>query len=190
MTPSERDLIAGCISGDKPTWDSFVQQYSKLVYHTVRRTLTLHHADQLNDVVEDLFQDCFIALLADDCRKLKQFRGDDGCTLASWLRVVASRLTVDFLRKQKKPALEVSESLASDAPGAPEIMAELEQDALLARAIQSLPARDRMIIELTYHQALPPQEIAAILKISVGALYTQKSRILDRLRSNFAFSES
>lgn len=65
-------------------------------------------------------------------------------------------------------------------------MAEFEQDAMLARAIESLPARDRMIIELTYHQALSPQEIASILKVSVGALYTQKSRILERLRGQFA----
>jgi CHAT domain-containing protein len=39
MTDEEKTLIAGCVKADKPAWDEFVQQYSKLVYHTIRKTL-------------------------------------------------------------------------------------------------------------------------------------------------------
>jgi len=185
MTEQEKTLIAGCIKGDKATWDGFVQQYSNLVYHTIRKTLTLHHTESRDEMVEDLYQEFFISILQNNCRKLAQFRGDGGCTLASWLRVVASRLTIDFLRKERHPEVEVTETIASDQPGAPDLMLDREQADLLSRSIDSLSSRDRMIIELFYQQALPSQEIASILKISVGALYTQKSRILDRLRQNF-----
>jgi RNA polymerase sigma-70 factor (ECF subfamily) len=182
MTEEEKTLIRGCISGDKAAWDSFVQQYSNLVYHTIRKTLTLHHLESRDEVVEDLYQEFFVSVLQDNCRKLSQFRGDGGCTLASWLRVVASRLTIDFLRKQRPLEGEVTETIASDQRGAPDLMLDQEQANMLSRAIESLSSRDQLIIELTYHQGLPPQEIASILKISVGALYTQKSRILDKLR--------
>ncbi|MBI4526701.1 MAG: sigma-70 family RNA polymerase sigma factor [Deltaproteobacteria bacterium] len=37
-------------------------------------------------------------------------------------------------------------------------------------------------MELCYRKALPPEEIAAIFKVSTSAVYTQKSRLLDKLR--------
>jgi RNA polymerase sigma-70 factor (ECF subfamily) len=185
MTEHEKTLIHGCVKAEKATWDAFVQQYSSLVYHTIRKTLTLHHTECRDELVEDLYQEFFISILQNNCRKLTQFRGDGGCTLASWLRFVASRLTIDFLRKQRTPEVEVRETIASDQPGAPDLMLAREQSESLSKAIESLSPRDRIIIELSYYQALPPQEIASILKMSVGALYTQKSRILDRLRETF-----
>lgn len=182
MTEQERTLIAGCVKGEKAAWGAFVQLYSNLVYHTIRKTLTLHHTDRRDDVVEELYQEFFIAILQNNCRKLSQFRGDGGCTLASFLRVVASRLTIDHLRKQPTPSVEVTDAFASDQPDAPESLIDQKKQKSLSQALETLSPRDRLIIQLSYHQALPPDEIAAILKISVGAFYTQKSRVLDKLR--------
>ncbi|MGH7855371.1 MAG: RNA polymerase sigma factor, partial [Candidatus Binatia bacterium] len=103
MTDEEKTLIAGCVKTDKPAWDEFVQQYSKLVYHTIRKTLALHHAEVFPDLVEDLFQEVFLALVKDNFSQLRRFRGDNGCTLASWLRMITARRTIDHLRKLKKP---------------------------------------------------------------------------------------
>lgn len=168
--------------GEKAAWDGFVQQYSNLVYHTIRKTLTLHHAETRDDAVDDLYQEFFVSLLKDNCKKLSQFRGDGGCTLASWLRVVASRLTIDFLRKQATPTLEVTEAFASDEADASDSLIDQEKEMSLSQALDGLSPRDRLIIQLSFRQALPPEEIAAILKMSIGAVYTQKSRILDKLR--------
>jgi RNA polymerase sigma factor (sigma-70 family) len=186
MTENEKHLLAGCIRGDKACWDAFVQQYSNLVYHTIRKTLTLHHVDSRDEVIEDLYQEFFVALIKEDCKKLGQFRGDHGCTLASWLRVVASRLTIDFLRKTPAQTIEVSEMLPSDEPDAADMMIDQEEANSLAKAIESLSAREKLIIELSFQQSLPPEEIAGILKISVGTFYTQKSRVLAKLRANLA----
>ena len=182
MTEAERKLLAGCVAGEKAAWDAFVLQYSNLVYHTIRRSLTLHHTVGRDEVVEDLYQECFVALLRDDCKKLRQFKGDRGCTLASWLRVVVSRQTIDFLRKQTTPTVEVSETLASDQPEASDALINREEENSLNQALKALSARDRLIVELSYRQGLPSEEAATILKISVGAFYTQKSRVLAKLR--------
>lgn len=61
MTEEERTLITGCVKGDKAGWDEFVQQYSNLVYHTIRKTLTLHHTESRDETVEDLYQEFFIS---------------------------------------------------------------------------------------------------------------------------------
>src|SRR3954463_13922803 len=100
MTEQERLLISGCGCGDKASWDAFVEQYSSLVYHTIRKTLSFYRADLRGDQIDDFFQEFFITILKDDFKKLRQFRGDAGCTLGSWIRLVASRLVIDSLRKK------------------------------------------------------------------------------------------
>lgn len=182
MTETEKSLIAGCCQGKKAAWDAFVLQYSSLVYYSIKRTLVLHHADPGVDLVEDIHQEFFVSVLRDGCKKLRQFRGDHGCTLASWLRVVAARLTVDFLRKQGPPSVEVTDAVARDDPEPDAPLINAEQERLLNEILQTLPPRDRILIDLSYRQGLPPDDIAGILKTTVGAVYTQKSRILEKLR--------
>jgi len=182
MTEAEKILIAGCLGGDKAAWDGFVQQFSSLVYSTIYKTLTLHHSDLGEHKVEDLYQEFFIAILQNDCRKLRQFRGDRGCALASWLRVVAARLTIDYLRRQRPADAEVTDAIASDQPDTPSALAAREEARILATALESLSARERLIIELAFRRSLSAEDSAAILKTSVGAFYTQKSRVLDKLR--------
>jgi RNA polymerase sigma factor (sigma-70 family) len=87
--------------GQKGRWDAFVRQYSGLIYHTIKKTFSLHHVEPRPDSVDDLFQEFFLSLIKDDFSQLRRFRGDRGCTLASWLRVIAARRTIDQLRKTK-----------------------------------------------------------------------------------------
>ena len=182
MTEHEKTLLAGCLKGDKAAWDAFVLQYSSLVFHTIKRTLVRYHAELRDDEIEDLHQEFFVAIVRDDYKKLRQFRGDKGCSLASWLRVIAARLTIDFLRNRGPMSVEVTDAVTQDDPDAGGALISAEQERLLADAIQTLSPRDRILIDLAYRQGLPPEEIAAILKTSVGAVYTQKSRVLDKLR--------
>ena len=182
MTESEKTLIAGCLSGDKAAWDEFVQQYSNLVYHTICKTLTLHHSETRDETVGDLYQEFFLSIIHNGCRKLSRFRGDGGCTLASWLRVVAARLTIDSLRQQPRPTVEVPDTLASDEPTAADRLIARETEEALAAVLATLSGRDRLLIELYYRRGLPAEKVALLLKTSPAALYTQKSRLLDKLR--------
>jgi RNA polymerase sigma factor (sigma-70 family) len=182
MTEKEQTLIGGCIAKQKAAWDSFVQQYSPLVYHTIKKTLSLYHRDGSVEAVEDLFQEFFVAILRDDCKKLRQFRGERGCTLASWVRLVTVRITIDFLRKREPDYVRISDDICSDYPDIAETLVSREQEVSFQEAIQLLPPRDRAILQLCFRENLPPQDIAGILKMSVNAVYTQKSRILDKLR--------
>jgi RNA polymerase sigma factor (sigma-70 family) len=189
MTEKERILLAGCVKGEKGAWDGFVIKYSPLVYHTIKRTLTVYHAEAASDLVEDLYQEFFLSILRDEFKKLRQFRGERGCSLASWLRMVAVRLTVDALRKQSTANVEVSGFSFVDRADPSTSLNEREETSLL-QALSDLSDRDRIFIDLYYRQDLPPEEIAAILKVSPGAVYTQKSRLLNKLRAILAKARS
>jgi len=182
MTEQERTLIAGCVKSDKAAWDSFVEQYSALVYHTIRKTFVTYHVDLSPDSADDLYQEFFLAILRDDFRKLRQFKGDRGCTLASWLRVVAARLTIDYLRSEKTQKIEISDNVPGDEPETLDSAIEEEQAQALFRVLETLPAKDRILIDLYYRQNLSPEEIAKILRVSVSAVYTQNSRLKAKLR--------
>jgi RNA polymerase sigma factor (sigma-70 family) len=182
MTEKERSLLAGCLNGEKAAWDSFVLQYSNLVYHTIKKTLSLHHAEPRANLVDDLYQEFFVSLLRNECKKLRQFRGARGCSLASWLRLLTVRLTIDFLRKQAPTLSEVASAMSRHSPDSTEVFINEEQERLLNQAIQSLSPRDRILLDLCYRQAMASEEVAALLKTSVNAVYAQKSRLLERIR--------
>jgi RNA polymerase sigma factor (sigma-70 family) len=182
VTDREKDLLAGCLRREKAAWDAFVVQYSALVYHTIKKTFSLYHTEPRTEQIEDLYQGFFLCILRDDFKKLRQFRGDRGCSLASWLRMVATRLTVDFLRKREATDAASTKGTPSSQPDPPDGLIDREKEGLLLRGIQSLPSPDRLFLDLCFRQALLPQDIAGILKISVPAVYTQKSRILSKLR--------
>lgn len=182
MTEKEGMLIAGCLRSDKAAWDSFVRQYSNLVFHTIKKTLVRHHADASSDIVEELYQEFFVSLLRNDCKKLRQFRGIRGCSLASWIRIVTTRLTIDFVRKQALPSGKVASAMSLDSPDPAEPLINEEQQKLLDQAVQSLPARDRVLLDLCYRQMLSSDEVAELLKTSVNAVYAQKSRVLEKIR--------
>jgi len=182
MTEQERNLLAGCLQREKAAWDAFVLQYSGLVYHTIKKTFILYHTAPRTDQVEDLFQEFFLSILRDDFKKLRQFKGERRCSLASWIRVIAARLTIDFLRKQESSKVEVTNNIPLEGSDPPLAVTQREEEEMLLQTLQSLSPRDRIFIDLCFRQGLPPDDIAAILKISVNAVYTQKSRILDKLR--------
>ncbi len=182
MTDKEKNLMGACLYGEKSSWDTFVLQYSGLVYHTIKNTFSHYHTESRGDVVEDLFQDFFLSLIRDNFKKLRQFKGDRGCRLTSWLRVIASRQTIDFLRRQETSTARAVENTPSDQPDPPGSMIDQERNKVLSQVLETLPPRDRLFIQLYFHRSLPPKEIASVLRVSVSAVYTQKSRVLDKLR--------
>ena len=179
---AESELLKGCTSGDKESWSLFVKQYNKLIYHTIYKTLRVNGQPTDPDDVNDLFQEVFTAFCENDCKKLRAFDPQKGVKLSSWLRMITVRMTIDHLRKSKTStsldALPVEPSQAGDQEG----LLDEESRGLLREVIEQLPTRDKLLIELFYMKELPPEEIAQILKISVGALYTRKNRVLEKMR--------
>jgi hypothetical protein len=78
MTEKEKTLIAGCLRSEKAAWDSFVLQYSNIVYHTIKKTLNFHHAEPRADLVEDLYQEFSFS----SCETNARSSGSSGAPMA------------------------------------------------------------------------------------------------------------
>jgi DNA-directed RNA polymerase specialized sigma24 family protein len=48
--------------------------------------------------------------------------------------------------------------------------------------MQGLPDSDRLLLELFLVQKLKASEVSRMLNISVGAVYTRKNRLIERMR--------
>jgi RNA polymerase sigma factor (sigma-70 family) len=143
------------------------------------------------DLADDLTHEVFLALFRDDARRLRGFESRNGCSFAGWLRVVAIRLTIDVLRRDRRllsldddgmAMTELRRTLQSTADD-PELATQgIETAARLNQAIASLGPKDRLLVELHLLRGASLPAVATALGVSANAAYVRKSRVLERLR--------
>jgi len=81
------EFVQRCVKGDKLAWNAFVDKYSRLLYNYIYSVLKVKGRHLAEDNVNDLFQELFLSLSKDNFQKLKSFKGKNGCTLASCVRL-------------------------------------------------------------------------------------------------------
>jgi len=192
-TPDEdRRLLSRCFSGDRKASENLVRRFSGLVYKTVQRTLLTKNVPFSKQDMEDLHNTVFLKLLEHECKKLRQYRGKNGCSLASWIRVVTVRTVLNHIRKKgmdaigwqrKRLALEDISELKSQRAETLAVMERSEQERLLEEGIQHLSARDRLFVKLHFEKAYSVEEIAETMRISTQNLYTIKHRVIQRIKN-------
>lgn len=187
------ELIKGCTAGDKQSWDCFVEQFSRLIYDSIRRTFRKYGANFNEDIINDLHGDVFLSLLDNGYRKLRSFEGRNGCTLASFVRIIAVNKTIDYWRRLR-PEVSIDEqdetSESKKAKFFKELMTFDTHDSLEKEDIDQrvgillgeLTEEEKQFCQLCFNDGLKPADIAKQLGISVDNFYVRKQRLLNRLK--------
>nr|WP_285895596.1 sigma-70 family RNA polymerase sigma factor [Rheinheimera oceanensis] len=125
----------------------------------------------------DLLQDVLMVL----CRNLGQYRGDS--SFKSWLFGIANYRAMDMLRRRKYSDNddELAE-MPADHPGLPEQLASDQQQKQVQQQLRSLPAEQRLVLELKFYQQFTFDEIASQLAISSNTVKSRFYAALDKLR--------
>ena len=163
-------LISRAQSGDVHAFGELIDRHQRSVYGIVSRMVVS------KDEVEDLVQDIFVAAY-DSIRK---FRGD--AKFSTWLHAIAVNMTLKRLQKMKRhPALSIDDPLtgleatmtASGEPSPADSLQARERDEAVRRAIDSLPDKQRIVVVMHYFEQHSCEEIAAVLKCSVGTVWSR-----------------
>ncbi len=188
----EKELLASCINGDKNSWDLFVENYTDLIYHTIHKTMKLYCPDFLYQELADIHNGVFLSLIENDYKKLRQYKGLNGCTVSSWIMIIATNITLNFIKKGSKTDVSLEDSsdevkplinaIHDPQPSVIEQMAEFERVKLMNDFLEGMSSNDKLFLKYYYEDDLPPEEIAKVMNLSVSAIYSKKSRIIDRLQ--------
>ena len=191
----DADLRQKCLGGDRNAAGELVRRYSDLLYRTVQYTLRNRHVPFTPEDVSDLHNTVFLNLFENNCRKLAQFEGRNGCSLATWVRVVALRIVLNQLRKcgldsigcrRKRVGLDFIRELNSETAGALAMLEKADQMNVIKKGIRNLPAKYRLFCRLHFDHDLSAPEIAQTMQISIDNVYTLKHRAIKKLKAYVA----
>jgi RNA polymerase sigma-70 factor, ECF subfamily len=184
-TSTSRSLIAGAHANDPAAWDRLVLLYAPLVWHWCRK-LQLP-AQETADVIQEVFH--AVAVHMPDFH-----RDQPGDTFRGWLRTITTNKVHDHFRRHQREPQGVGGTEAKawwsqlpDAAGALEVNDRGEEHpGLFRRALDLIQAdfeeRTWRAFWLVVIDGRSPQEVAAELAMSPGAVRVAKCRVLQRLR--------
>ena len=178
---TDAELIARCRQGHEAAWSTLVRRYQRLIFTVPRR------AGLSAEEAADVFQSCFEKLY----RHIDRIA--DAERVRAWLVTTARRETLRLLEQARRvvdlaPAGHDDDDdkgdpldrFADPQPLAETLLADLQEQDRVRRAMERLDARSRQLLELLFLQddALPYAEIAARLGIAEGSIGPLRARAL------------
>jgi RNA polymerase sigma-70 factor, ECF subfamily len=166
---TDGDLIGRIARRDANAFEVLYGRYARPVFGLALRRL----GDRMR--AEDAVQETFAAVW----RSARTYRPDRGAG-APWLYAVARNAIVDRSRNRSEPPAEVP-----DTPSLEPTPAERAETSYVSwrvhRALESLSAKERDVLELAYYGELSQSEIADFLGIPLGTVKTRTRAGLSRL---------
>lgn len=185
LSNSEADLVARCKAGDKLAFDELISAHQERVFNVAYRLMGNY--DEALDLTQEVFLNCF--------RKIGSFKGDSA--LSTWLYRITVNTAKNRWKYQQSRGLNRTDSLdaladeegekkltdyPSPDPGPSELASGREAMNHFEECLQKLPPEYREVLVLRYVEELPYEEIAEILRISLGTVKSRIHRARSELR--------
>lgn len=181
----DRDLMARLAQGDKEALTPLVERHYRRLYR-----IALGYLRQREDAL-DVVQEAFVKVFQ------AASRWDGSADAGPWLSRVTVNLAIDRWRRNKRRGQTFSplaegdhlEVLAAHGPAPDRGVAAREASDRMARALETLPERQRAVVVLRHYQELSLEEIATTLGMSLGTVKSSLHRALNRMRASLAGAE-
>lgn len=183
MDDSEDILLVKKVKkGDKDAFCRLVEKYKERVYFIAYR-MTNSHAD-----ADDLSQDAFVKAY----ESMSCFR--ENSSFFTWLYRISINVTINHLNKIKRkktlsPVALDENIYIADSSGSPDEAVQRRQlHEEITKAINSLPAKEKAVVELAILEGLPHKQIARILgcmeKTVSWRLFQARKKLKGKLSSS------
>jgi RNA polymerase sigma-70 factor (ECF subfamily) len=166
---TDAHLIERVAGGDPDAFEELYRRFARPVLAMALR--------QLGDSgrAEEAAQETFAAVW----RSARSYQAERGSGSA-WLYAVARHAIIDRARQRREPVAEVPEEAAPDV--GPDEQAEGSWLTWRVHsALEQLPERERLVLELAYWSGLSQTEIASYLDVPLGTVKTRTRTGLARL---------
>lgn len=196
---SNEELVRECVRTSRAAWDEFIRRFNPLISSVVVRLLpTSKFAKEQTD---DIVQDIYLKLCADNYRLLRTFRWTHPNALFGFLKVMTRNAVHDYLRAaafgRKSAAYKIDPGDTAEPPEPPStqtieravLLREID-DALNKVAPGEGRARDRMVFWLYYRQGLTARNIAAIpgMELAESGVESILGRLVSAVRQELSRS--
>jgi RNA polymerase sigma-70 factor (ECF subfamily) len=153
-------LMRSAISGDDAAYHRLLKAVAPVLRAAARRGLT--RAGQPVDQSEDIVQDILLAV------HLKRHTWDVTAPFAPWLFAIARNKLIDALRRRGRRIFVDIDDFAETLPG--EAPAETASAGEVAAQLQTLPARQREVLQSIAVDSASIKDTAAKFSMSEGAV--------------------
>jgi len=190
MPDSDVSLMLEFQKGDISSFEKLVKKYQESIINIIYQFIGER------DEAEDLAVEVFLRVY----RAAKKYQAKAKFT--TWLYKITTNLCLNEIRKKAKLQTislskpisageekeeELIEKIADAVPSPQQILEKKERNALIRKAIDSLPAKQRMATILQIYEGLSYKEISRILGCSVKSverrLYWARTNLKERLSS-------
>jgi RNA polymerase sigma-70 factor, ECF subfamily len=169
---TDEALIERIIARDAQALDALYDRHAQTIYNLILRIV------HQSDIADDLLQETFWQLW----KKAGEYGGQGAA--AAWLYRIARNKSLDQLRRQKarpQPVVTSSEEEETviwsrlEAPGS-EVETVVErrwERQQVRKALQSIPAEQRLCLELAYFEGMSQSQIADYTETPLGTIKTR-----------------
>jgi len=175
---NEESLVRRAQQHDQEAFAQLYEEHFDKIY----RYVTLRIGNEME--AEDVTQQVFLNTL----RSISSFKWR-GISFSAWLFRIAHNQVVDYLRRKKRVALPLDESLA-DSDSNPQLAAEHKLDIeQLLLATRKLTEAQREVISLRFTSGLPTAEVAKVMGKSQGAVKALQHSAIVALRKALSVAD-
>src|SRR5579872_6776822 len=164
-------LMQAAIAGDSAAYHRLLKEITPVLRAAARRGLA--RAGQPVDQSEDIVQDILLAV------HLKRHTWDPSAPLAPWLFAIARNKLIDALRRRGRRVFVNIDDFAETIPDEP--AAETASANEIANLLQTLPPRQREVLQSIAVESTSIRDTAAKFAMSEGAVRVALHRALSSL---------
>ena len=181
----ERDddvqLIRKILSGDDAAFSILVEKYQESIHALAWRKI--HDFQYAEEIMQDTFLKAY--------NKLPTLKNPN--QFAGWLHVIAKRLCIDWVRRQKPlmQSLEETHPQEIDESSYTQHLSEQRMTErteycheLVQQLLEKLPENERTVITLYYLDEMSTKEIGEVMGVSVNTITSRLQRARKRLQTD------
>lgn len=189
LKATDKELMARVVDGDPAAFEELMQRHQKPLVRWIWSMLG--DAEEAQDVAQDAFLQAYSK--AETFNPRYHFK--------TWLYTIARNRAISVMRRRKHQAPEIGTaargevgntpeaedtwaSLAVDeGPGPREVLSAKEEAQWLMRAMDRLDDGHREVLRLKYFAGMKSREIAEVLDLEVGTVWSRVHHGLKKLRA-------